>query len=246
MLSVPSVDPSCLPSASPSGWGSFPAHTWGLERTRNLTPTSASGSVGLRISAIRRLGLVHHHELLACHRWVMSLTLLWYSCDLWALVPVSQGYGVVGACLINTVPALSGRAMPTVLRKTEQHDLGTLASPFCCSISTLPFSQVVGSFESGTAGGDSLVSWTACAGLGVSGSLDLSSIGSSQFTLFFYFCFCRVTLKPEQRSPDPGPARYDLCPLLDRSGLSNRILPTPGATCISVLAFWNTCPCPWS
>jgi hypothetical protein len=62
--------------------------------------------------------------------WVMSLDVTWYS-SMWGLkFLVGQGYGVFALSLITVISLSRVEPIKTLLRKTEQHDLGKLCFAF--------------------------------------------------------------------------------------------------------------------
>jgi len=62
--------------------------------------------------------------------WVMSLDVTWYS-SMWGLkFLVGQGYGVFALSLITIISLSKVEPFKTLLRKTEQHDLGKLCFAF--------------------------------------------------------------------------------------------------------------------
>lgn len=62
--------------------------------------------------------------------WVMSLDVTWYS-SMWGLkFLVGQGYGVFALSLITVISLSRVEPIRTLLRTTEQHDLGKLAFAF--------------------------------------------------------------------------------------------------------------------
>lgn len=62
--------------------------------------------------------------------WVMSLDVTWYS-SMWGLkFLVGQGYGVFALSLITIISLSRVEPIKTLLRTTEQHDLGKLAFAF--------------------------------------------------------------------------------------------------------------------
>ena len=88
-------------------------------------------------------GVVVHSVMLAgaCIYWVMSLDPTWYSSVYGFQFLVGQGYGVL-ALVILTVMALSkGEPIKSILRPTEQHDLGKLCLAFVMLNIYLAFSQ---------------------------------------------------------------------------------------------------------
>lgn len=62
--------------------------------------------------------------------WVMSLDVTWYS-SIWGLkFLVGQGYGVLALSVLTVILLSKAEPMKTLLRKTEQHDLGKFMFAF--------------------------------------------------------------------------------------------------------------------
>jgi hypothetical protein len=62
--------------------------------------------------------------------WIKSLDVTWYS-SIWGLqFLVGQGYGVLALGILTVILLSRYEPMKTMLRKTEQHDLGKLAFAF--------------------------------------------------------------------------------------------------------------------
>jgi hypothetical protein len=62
--------------------------------------------------------------------WIKSLDITWYS-SIWGLqFLVGQGYGVLALGILTVILLSRFEPMKTMLRKTEQHDLGKLAFAF--------------------------------------------------------------------------------------------------------------------
>jgi hypothetical protein len=62
--------------------------------------------------------------------WIKSLDITWYS-SIWGLqFLVGQGYGVLALGILSVILLSRYEPMKTMLRKTEQHDLGKLAFAF--------------------------------------------------------------------------------------------------------------------
>jgi len=73
--------------------------------------------------------------------WVMSLDPTWYSSVYGLLFLVGQGYAVLAMGIIVSVSLSKGEPFRTILRTTEQHDLGKLAFAFVMLNIYLAFSQ---------------------------------------------------------------------------------------------------------
>jgi len=73
--------------------------------------------------------------------WVMSLDPTWYSSVYGLLFLVGQAYGVLALSIIVVVSLAKGEPYKTVLRQTEQHDLGKFTFAFVMLNIYLAFSQ---------------------------------------------------------------------------------------------------------
>jgi hypothetical protein len=73
--------------------------------------------------------------------WVMSLDPTWYSSIYGFQFLVAQGYAVLALCIITVIRLSQTEPMHTILRKTEQHDLGKLTFAFVMLNMYICFSQ---------------------------------------------------------------------------------------------------------
>jgi hypothetical protein len=73
--------------------------------------------------------------------WVMSLDPTWYSSVYGLLFLVGQAYGVLALSIIVAVSLSNGEPFKTILRQTEQHDLGKFTFAFVMLNIYLAFSQ---------------------------------------------------------------------------------------------------------
>jgi len=73
--------------------------------------------------------------------WVMSLDPTWYSSVYGLLYLVGQGYQVLALSIIVAVSLSKGEPFKTILRQTEQHDLGKFTFAFVMLNIYLAFSQ---------------------------------------------------------------------------------------------------------
>ena len=73
--------------------------------------------------------------------WVMSLDPTWYSSVYGLLFLVGQGYMVLALGIIVAVSLSKGEPFKTILRQTEQHDLGKFAFAFVMLNIYLAFGQ---------------------------------------------------------------------------------------------------------
>jgi hypothetical protein len=73
--------------------------------------------------------------------WVMSMDPTWFSSVYGLLFLVGQGYLVLAFCIIVTISLSKAEPFKTILRQTEQHDLGKLAFAFVMLNIYLNFGQ---------------------------------------------------------------------------------------------------------
>jgi len=73
--------------------------------------------------------------------WIMSLDPTWYSSVYGLLFLVGQGYQVLALSIIIAVSLSKGEPFKTILRQTEQHDLGKFTFAFVMLNIYLAFSQ---------------------------------------------------------------------------------------------------------
>ena len=73
--------------------------------------------------------------------WVMSLDPTWYSSVYGLLFLVGQGYSVLALGIIVSISLSKGEPFKTILRQTEQHDLGKFTFAFVMLNIYLAFSQ---------------------------------------------------------------------------------------------------------
>jgi hypothetical protein len=73
--------------------------------------------------------------------WVMSLDPTWYSSVYGLLFLVGQGYSVLALSIIVSISLSKAEPFRTILRQTEQHDLGKLTFAFVMLNIYLAFSQ---------------------------------------------------------------------------------------------------------
>jgi hypothetical protein len=86
--------------------------------------------------------LVYAVTMTACAiYWVMSMDVTWFSTVYGLLFLVGQGYLVLAFCIIVTISLSKAEPIKTILRQTEQHDLGKLAFAFVMLNIYLNFGQ---------------------------------------------------------------------------------------------------------
>ena len=73
--------------------------------------------------------------------WVMSMDVTWYSSVYGLLFLVGQGYSVLALSIIVSVALSKAEPFKTILRQTEQHDLGKLTFAFVMLNIYLGFAQ---------------------------------------------------------------------------------------------------------
>jgi hypothetical protein len=73
--------------------------------------------------------------------WVMSMDVTWFSSVYGLLFLVGQGYSVLAFCIIVAIALSKGEPFKTILRQTEQHDLGKLTFAFVMLNIYLGFAQ---------------------------------------------------------------------------------------------------------
>ena len=114
---------------------------WGLQRDADPHPNVRFWQV--RLENLSGFGvLVYSITMsLAALDWVMSLDPTWYSSIYGLQFLVGQGYGVLALSIITVLRLSQAEPIKTVLRKTEQHDLGKLAFAFVMLNIYLAFSQ---------------------------------------------------------------------------------------------------------
>ena len=73
--------------------------------------------------------------------WVMSMDPTWYSSVYGLLFLVGQGYSVLALCIIVSISLSKAEPFKTILRQTEQHDMGKLTFAFVMLNIYLAFGQ---------------------------------------------------------------------------------------------------------
>src|ERR1700739_406033 len=73
--------------------------------------------------------------------WVMSMDVTWYSSVYGLLFLVGQGYSVLALLVLTSVSLSKGEPFKTILRTTEQHDLGKFTFAFVMLNIYLGFAQ---------------------------------------------------------------------------------------------------------
>jgi hypothetical protein len=119
----------------------FLLNRWGLERDADTRPNVRFWQV--RLENLSGPGvLIYAITMSVCAiDWVMALDPTWYSSIYGLQFLVAQGYAVLAVSIITVVRLSDAEPMHTVLRKTEQHDLGKLAFAFVMLNMYICFSQ---------------------------------------------------------------------------------------------------------
>ena len=111
---------------------------WSLQRDQEVgleLPRESANNVPFwqkRFENISGFGVVVYSITLTAGAiyWVMSLDPTWYSSVYGLQFLVGQGYGVLALVVLTTLGLSKGEPIKTVLRITEQHDLGKLCFAF--------------------------------------------------------------------------------------------------------------------
>jgi hypothetical protein len=124
-------------------WGFYTWRLNSLGLERDADPPSTTPGWIKRLENISGPGIVVYALTMsaAAIYWVMSLDPTWYSSVYGLLFLVGQGYMVLALGIIVAVSLSRGEPFRTILRQTEQHDLGKLAFAFVMLNIYLAFSQ---------------------------------------------------------------------------------------------------------
>jgi hypothetical protein len=124
-------------------WGFYTWRLNALGLKRDAQPPSTTPAWIKRMENISGPGLVVYALTMtaAAIYWVMSLDPAWYSSVYGLLFLVGQIYGVLALSIIVAVSLSRGEPFRTILRPTEQHDLGKLAFAFVMLYIYLAFAQ---------------------------------------------------------------------------------------------------------
>jgi hypothetical protein len=141
MLSIPSVWIQCLVCFAI--WFGFMwiLNKWGLERDADKEGNFSFWQ--RRFENVSGIGVVIYALTLTVVSidLVMSLNITWFSTMYGLLFLVGQGYSVLALAVITVVRLSVAEPYKTVLRKTEQHDLGKLCFAFVMLNIYLAFAQ---------------------------------------------------------------------------------------------------------
>jgi hypothetical protein len=114
---------------------------WSLQRDADTAPNVPFWQ--RRFENVSGVGVVIYSLTLTVGAidWVMSTDVTWFSTMYGLLFLVGQGYSVLALSVITVVSLSKAEPMKTVLRTTEQHDLGKLCFAFVMLNIYLAFSQ---------------------------------------------------------------------------------------------------------
>jgi hypothetical protein len=124
-------------------WGLY---TWRLNALGLKRDTDSPANTPMWIKKMENISgpgvLVYSLTMTACViYWVMSLDPTWYSSVYGLLFLVGQGYSVLALSIIVAISLSKGEPFKTILRQTEQHDLGKFTMAFVMLNIYLAFSQ---------------------------------------------------------------------------------------------------------
>jgi hypothetical protein len=141
MLSIPSVWIQTLVCFAIWFVFMFLLNKWGLQRDADLHPNVRFWQV--RLENLSGFGILVYSITMSVGAidWIMSLDPTWYSSIYGLMFLVGQGYAVLALSIITVLKLSAVEPMHTLLRKTEQHDLGKLAFAFVMLNIYLAFSQ---------------------------------------------------------------------------------------------------------
>jgi len=124
-------------------WGLY---AWRLNKLGLLRNTQGAKTTAVWIKRLENISgpgiLIYSITMTAAViYWVMSLDPTWYSSVYGLLFLVGQAYGVLALSIITVVSLAKEEPFKTVLRQTEQHDLGKFTFAFVMLNIYLAFSQ---------------------------------------------------------------------------------------------------------
>jgi hypothetical protein len=141
MLSVPSVWIQTLVIFAIWFVFMYTLNKWGLQRDADTRPNVRFWQV--RLENLSGFGILVYSITMSVGAidWVMSLDPTWYSSIYGLQFLVAQGYAVLAISIITVLRLSKVEPMHTVLRVTEQHDLGKFTFAFVMLNIYLAFSQ---------------------------------------------------------------------------------------------------------
>ena len=121
-------------------------YTWRLNRLGLERDKDSPANTPMWIKKLENISgpgiLVYSLTMTACViYWVMSLDPTWYSSVYGLLFLVGQGYSVLALSIIVVISLSKAEPFKTILRQTEQHDLGKFTFAFVMLNIYLAFSQ---------------------------------------------------------------------------------------------------------
>ena len=121
-------------------------YTWRLNRLGLLRDSDSPDSTPMWIKKFENISgpgiLIYSLTMTACViYWVMSLDPTWYSSVYGLLFLVGQGYSVLVLSIIVALSLSKAEPFKTILRQTEQHDLGKFTFAFVMLNIYLAFGQ---------------------------------------------------------------------------------------------------------
>ena len=141
MLSIPSVWIQLLVCFAIWGFFTWILNKWALQR--DADPEHNYSFWQRRFENVSGVGVVIYAVTLTVIAidLVMSLDITWFSTMYGLLFLVGQGYAVLALAVITVVRLSDAEPYKTILRKTEQHDLGKLCFAFVMLNIYLAFAQ---------------------------------------------------------------------------------------------------------
>jgi len=123
-------------------------YTWRLNRLGLERDKDSPANTPMWIKKLENISgpgiLVYSLTMTACViYWVMSLDPTWYSSVYGLLFLVGQGYSVLALSIIVVISLSKAEPFKTILRQTEQHDLGKFTFAFVMLNIYLAFSQLL-------------------------------------------------------------------------------------------------------
>ena len=124
-------------------WGfyAFKLNRWSLQRDADPEPHVPYWQT--KFENISGFGIVVYSLTLTCGAvyWVMSLDPTWYSSVYGLQFLVGQAYGVLALSILTVIGLAKAEPIRSILRTTEQHDLGKLCFAFVMLNMYLAFAQ---------------------------------------------------------------------------------------------------------